>query len=253
MRAVPRVIINCQSCGETMVTTRARITSGKRFCSRKCLGKVTALLYWQSVREGKKPTPPRGKGLYRSERIVKICEACGLTFENPVAYDRRHNSKFCSRVCSGSRMRSVCEVCGKEYGVERWRPKSKQCSRACHFVAQTTRLGYWTGKKRPGLKLDHFWVSGPKHPYWKGGISRLNEESRHSYEYLRWKRAVIARDGKCVTCGSTDNLHADHIKSFRDHPELRFDLNNGRALCITCHRKTPTYGFHPKREGLCVK
>lgn len=36
--------------------------------------------------------------------------------------------------------------------------------------------------------------------------------------------------------------NADHIKSFKDHPELRTDLQNGRTLCVDCHRKTDTYG-----------
>ena len=36
-------------------------------------------------------------------------------------------------------------------------------------------------------------------------------------------------------------LNADHIKPFSLFPELRFDLNNGRTLCVECHKKTDTY------------
>lgn len=60
-----------------------------------------------------------------------------------------------------------------------------------------------------------------------------------------WAKMVKDRDGrKCVLCGSTTNLHADHIKPIALYPELMRDLSNGRTLCFDCHKKTPTYGGH---------
>lgn len=32
-------------------------------------------------------------------------------------------------------------------------------------------------------------------------------------------------------------------KDFALHPELRLDINNGRTLCKSCHKKTENYGF----------
>lgn len=60
--------------------------------------------------------------------------------------------------------------------------------------------------------------------------------------YHGWRKLVLARDKKCVQCGSTERLEADHIKPIRTHPHLIYDLANGRALCRECHKKTPTYG-----------
>jgi 5-methylcytosine-specific restriction endonuclease McrA len=54
-----------------------------------------------------------------------------------------------------------------------------------------------------------------------------------------WSKTVLRRDGyKCVICGANrQRLHADHIKPFALFPELRFDLDNGRTLCLPCHKE----------------
>lgn len=61
--------------------------------------------------------------------------------------------------------------------------------------------------------------------------------------YGMWRKAVFLRDGnRCVLCGSTEKLQADHIKPFSTFKELRYEVSNGRVLCTECHKKTPTYG-----------
>lgn len=50
-------------------------------------------------------------------------------------------------------------------------------------------------------------------------------------------RKVKQRDGACVVCGSTDRLHAHHIKPRCQHPELADDPNNGVTLCRKHHRE----------------
>lgn len=36
-------------------------------------------------------------------------------------------------------------------------------------------------------------------------------------------------------------MNADHIMPFAYFPDLRFELSNGRTLCLKCHQKTDTY------------
>ncbi len=65
-----------------------------------------------------------------------------------------------------------------------------------------------------------------------------------SSDYKLWRKAVFERDNwTCVWCGVRGgSLQADHIKPFAYFPELRFAIDNGRTLCVPCHKTTDTYG-----------
>ncbi len=89
-------------------------------------------------------------------------------------------------------------------------------------------------------------LKGDKAPNWKGGITSINSTLRGCVEYKIWRKSVFERDNyACIWCGSNKSgtLNADHIKPFADFPELRFDVENGRTLCIDCHKKTDTFGW----------
>ena len=88
------------------------------------------------------------------------------------------------------------------------------------------------GKKRPDVARD-------KNPNWKGGVTPINEIIRKSVVYYNWRKSVFERDNfTCVLCGVRgEYLNADHIKPFSLFPELRFAIDNGRTLCVPCHKK----------------
>lgn len=91
----------------------------------------------------------------------------------------------------------------------------------------------------------------PKPKVWKPleQLRTENEKIRQSSTYKAWRMAVLIRDNfTCRICGKKGGyLEADHIKPFAYFPDLRFDVSNGRALCPSCHRKTPTYGSGAKK------
>jgi len=99
------------------------------------------------------------------------------------------------------------------------------------------------GKKR----LD---ITGEKQLNWKGGTTSEAMKIRNSPEYKKWRTGVFKRANfTCQECKQRGGkLHADHIKEFALYPELRLDINNGRALCVNCHSKR-----HPHNLSLLGK
>lgn len=121
-----------------------------------------------------------------------------------------------------------CQICDKKV--------TNHYSRLC---AEHYRKG-----KRPNF-------SGEKHWNWKGGKTDIATQIRMSLEYKQWRESIFQRDDyTCKKCGARNGngkrivLNADHIKPFSKYPELRFDIDNGRTLCINCHKQTPTYGVN---------
>lgn len=92
-------------------------------------------------------------------------------------------------------------------------------------------------RKKRGESLKLAFIEG-RHPMWKGGITPVNEKIRKSFEYKQWRESVFKRDNyTCVDCGQKGvKLNADHIKTFANHPEFRFDIDNGQTLCVPCHK-----------------
>jgi hypothetical protein len=111
-------------------------------------------------------------------------------------------------------------------------------------------------------------MSGEDNPSWKGGLPFCSEcgvklknydsklcracwikskrknldvksevyQRKKFYRLIRDQ--VIKRDNyTCQICGNNNNLHVDHIQSWADFPNLRFDINNCRTLCASCHYK----------------
>jgi 5-methylcytosine-specific restriction endonuclease McrA len=97
-------------------------------------------------------------------------------------------------------------------------------------------------------KLQHELHLGEKNSQWKGGVTPLYKKIRKSPEYKLWRIAVFTRDNyTCIWCGKRGGkLHPDHIKPFAQYPELRFAIDNGRTLCVECHKKTDTWGVNNK-------
>lgn len=131
------------------------------------------------------------------------------------------------------------------------------------------------GKKRPEFSEEwrrnigraHIGVNrGERSASWKGGITALRKQIRDSHKTREWRTAVFRRDDfTCQHCQQRGGeLQADHhprtfehiirenqIKTLDDAhacPEL-WDTNNGRTLCVACHRSTDTWGGRGREKA----
>jgi 5-methylcytosine-specific restriction endonuclease McrA len=208
--------------------------------------------------------------------MIKVsCIGCGKNFTTYPSLIEIGRGKFCSNKCKywaardrwtkennprwgGGGVEKRCSVCSKHFSVERYRTATaKFCSPRCSQVYQWGRPDYRKNQvekhigQPPSAKQRLIARSrrGPLSPNWRGGVTPLHSRIRKQIESVNWRKAVFERDGfTCVFCGKRGGrLNADHIKPFAMFPELRFDLDNGRTLCVDCHRKTETWGWNKKK------
>jgi len=118
---------------------------------------------------------------------------------------------------------AVCEQCGEVIK----RP-------LCHFNPE--RQKYIFCSKKCMYAFRH-----GREPWNKGMITRpISErpyrEPRWGAEYAEWHNECLRRDWyHCQICGSKERLEVHHIKSYKDYPQERLNLDNGITLCKKCH------------------
>lgn len=176
--------------------------------------------------------------------LKKICVSCNVAIvrDNRTTYKKYSTQKYCSLVCKG--IAHTKSFIGK--GNPNWKGGN------IVFACLNCNVNYET--KRSKLKTSHFCSrecnskfnsTGSKHWNWQGGLTNINIRERGLKVYKLWRKAVFERDNyTCIDCGDNKggNLNADHIKPFSLFPELRFAIDNGRTLCVGCHKKTDTWG-----------
>ena len=205
-------------------------------------------------------------------KISRSCIICKKVFDTYPCEIKRNRGRLCSRLCANRALARNPEICkgrsermmGQKFskGVKHSEETKRKLS-----VAHKGINNWMKGKKLPKEWVENIrkaslgrthtyetrkklseWQKGEKSKFWKGGITKENLRIRNSIEYKIWRKAVFERDKwTCVWCNQKGGiLNADHIKPFALYPELRFAIDNGRTLCLSCHKRTDTYALKVK-------
>lgn len=183
----------------------------------------------------------------RHGMIEVSCITCNNGFLTYPSRLKVGKGKYCSHSCSAkdTMVGNKRAVGSKGWVGKRHSEASKEKMRQANLGKRYSPKTQFVSGLIPWNK-GREWVdmSGENHWNWQGGITKAHTKIRNSLEYKQWRTAVFERDNfTCVECldSSGGNLNADHIKQFAYYPELRFDVDNGRTLCVDCHKKTDTY------------
>lgn len=165
--------------------------------------------------------------------IAVKCEICGT--EKSVLPYRANTFRFCSKACQGISKKTEMALERHPFWQGGDRVKTcEHCRKVFEWIRGTTYASFRVQRFccKPCADKGGFRYSGPDHYNWTGNARRT-----HRGPHAAWARAVISRDkATCQVCGVTGvELHAHHVKPYKDHPELRDDLENGLTVCYACH------------------
>lgn len=223
----------CKNCGKEFYSHNHQ--KDKLFCSRKC-------------NISHKQNNPK---LHN-----KTCNFCGKSFN---VDHRQINKNYCSTECRNlSRYKNpkfLCLECGKEFIFNQNKNK-KFCSYSCF---RTFSDKHSTKKELSCVNCGKIFLRNPgeikkakrhfcsvdcRYDYNKGKNHYEWKENLHDKHYKlalkQWGIKVKERDQyTCQHCGETNKslLEAHHIKDRANNPDVKYELNNGITLCITCHAK----------------
>jgi len=162
---------------------------------------------------------------YKVKIICPICNESRLIFVHSLKKYGSAECYSCSRP-KKERFEKKCLICGETFKRIKYHFKNqKYCSVKC------------AGKARRGIstKWENRYM-GEKHWNWKGGVTGKDKYERIVFKKYYQPKVFERDDFICQLCGERGGyLHADHIKNWNKHPDLRFELDNCRTLCRSCH------------------
>ena len=197
-----------------------------------------------------------------AEVVDVICRYCGGAREVPRYYAGRYTTCG-SAECTAKRVADRAAAAkaantGRAATAERRAKASAATKGKAHSEAHTAaatkarKAKGWFRDPEIGQKISEGRargkkpdVVGPNNPMWKGGVAKSNQYGRGTSAYADWRDAVLSKAGRrCERCGRSGHVVAHHRWSWAGHPERRYDVENGEALCRSCHATEHGHAAH---------
>lgn len=134
----------------------------------------------------------------------------------------------------------ICPQCGIDFTTDCFQPKKKFCSQSCNTSSRpemnlANLQNIDKEKQRQSVKLR----IGEKHPLWikDRTLVKLDSE-RGGPLHKQWSKNVKMRDGWKCKIGNNycmGRMESHHIFSWKEYPELRYEVSNGITLCHYHH------------------
>lgn len=161
----------------------------------------------------------------------KTCKTCGIVFY--VSPCRKGTAKYCSYSCSAKDRKPRLGTKTSAEGLNNMSKSRIGKSFMTKEGKEKTRQRMLGNKYMEGKKPGNYLVDRTK---------LAKKQERNDPTYKEWRRQVWLRDKFACKIGNPDccgRIEAHHILSWKDYPELRYEVNNGITLC---------HFHHPKRR-----
>lgn len=136
----------------------------------------------------------------------------------------------------------VCLFCGKDFTTNCLQPNKKFRSLSCNSNSRPeinpANLEKRDKERQRAVVSSH---KGERHHNWikdRNLVVGRHNRNFHDTDYKQWRKRVCDRDKwKCKISNNKckGRLEVHHILTWKDYPELRYDENNGIALCHFHH------------------
>lgn len=188
----------------------------------------------------------------RNTDWVCVCPSC--QHERTIGYAQKWNlekgnSSFKCRLCQINDGDIVIDKSGLTLGRKKHKYKNKVINKGTYyrniFAPELTATPEVKFKQR-SAKLGKYKNNNTTLSY---GATRQLEMGRDAYKNLR-KQTFIRDNFTCQMCKVRGgSLEMDHIKEWKNYPELRYELSNCRTLCKSCHKLTDNYGHKARMKN----
>lgn len=152
--------------------------------------------------------------------MVKNCLKCSSEYKTKPSHAKR--SKYCSYKCYWK------SILGTKQSKKTIEKRSKALSgenNPFYGKKHSQEMKKYLSSVKQGVSIEE----------WTGFKSDSNYLERRLFRASLQKKVFERDNYTCQLCSSKGNLQVDHIQSWSEYVEQRFNIDNCRTLCANCH------------------